>query len=205
MRGSPLPVPMRARRRPARDSGSEVRYISPPSLSLPPPSTSTLYTDPPVNRAPHTPPPAPLDGTRAGLSPEVRAGLDSAGIGEPTAVQRAAVPAITSGGDVFLAAETGSGKTFAYLAPLFRCAPPVHPPTRRRCSRPHELARCSRRRPSALPYRRLRALPPRPRVPVHAVRAVVRGPLVRVVASAACSGTRRPRGTFRSPIDRGWW
>ena len=38
----------------------------------------------------------------------------------PTAIQAQAVPAIMSGRDVIGVAKTGSGKTIAFLLPLFR-------------------------------------------------------------------------------------
>eukprot|EP00897_Mesotaenium_endlicherianum_P000104 jgi/Mesen1/10094/ME000074S09434 len=53
-----------------------------------------------------------------GLSEQVIAALKQAGFTRPSAVQAASVPAILTGGDVVVAAETGSGKTYAYLAPL---------------------------------------------------------------------------------------
>lgn len=44
--------------------------------------------------------------------------LERAQLHRPSAVQAAAVPSILTDGDVIMAAETGSGKTQAYLAPL---------------------------------------------------------------------------------------
>ncbi|PRW20256.1 DEAD-box ATP-dependent RNA helicase 22 [Chlorella sorokiniana] len=53
-----------------------------------------------------------------GLAPEVCSALQAAGYPRPAHAQELAVPAILRGGDVVLAAETGSGKSLAYLAPL---------------------------------------------------------------------------------------
>ncbi|KAJ7286709.1 hypothetical protein O6H91_Y320200 [Diphasiastrum complanatum] len=53
-----------------------------------------------------------------GLSQEVVESLQCAGLQRPSAVQAVAIPWILGGSDVILAAEAGSGKTHAYLAPL---------------------------------------------------------------------------------------
>eukprot|EP00040_Diaphanoeca_grandis_P019089 m.100563 g.100563 ORF g.100563 m.100563 type:complete len:516 (-) comp27255_c1_seq1:38-1585(-) len=52
------------------------------------------------------------------LLPGVIDALKANAITSPSPVQKLAIPAILSGKDLFVAAETGSGKTFAYLAPL---------------------------------------------------------------------------------------
>lgn len=41
-----------------------------------------------------------------------------AGFKSPSKIQRLAIPQILSGGNVVVAAETGSGKTLSYLIPL---------------------------------------------------------------------------------------
>lgn len=46
--------------------------------------------------------------------------LERAQLRHPSAVQGAAIPSILTDSDVVMAAETGSGKTQAYLAPLFQ-------------------------------------------------------------------------------------
>ncbi|KAB1207808.1 DEAD-box ATP-dependent RNA helicase 22 [Morella rubra] len=56
--------------------------------------------------------------TSLGVSEKLSRALYGAGIDRPSLVQAACVPAILSGKDVVVAAETGSGKTYAYLAPL---------------------------------------------------------------------------------------
>ncbi|XP_063240676.1 probable ATP-dependent RNA helicase DDX28 isoform X2 [Bacillus rossius redtenbacheri] len=53
-----------------------------------------------------------------GLSEEVVGILRRSGITEPTQIQEAGIPAVSSGRNVLLAAETGCGKTLAYLLPL---------------------------------------------------------------------------------------
>lgn len=53
-----------------------------------------------------------------GLDGEVAGALVRAELPQPSAVQAAAVPVILGPGDVVVAAETGSGKTHTYLAPL---------------------------------------------------------------------------------------
>ncbi|BBN15746.1 hypothetical protein MPTK1_7g00430 [Marchantia polymorpha subsp. ruderalis] len=53
------------------------------------------------------------------LSSELSDALTRANFMRPSLVQASSIPAILSGQDVIVAAETGSGKTHAYLAPLF--------------------------------------------------------------------------------------
>ncbi len=53
-----------------------------------------------------------------GLGTAVAAALRAAGCGRPSRVQELAVPRLLAGRDVVLAAETGSGKTYSYLAPI---------------------------------------------------------------------------------------
>ncbi|MCO5550243.1 hypothetical protein L7F22_003726 [Adiantum nelumboides] len=54
-----------------------------------------------------------------GLSQDIVDALEKAQLQRPSAVQAASIPLILADGDVVMAAETGSGKTQAYLAPLF--------------------------------------------------------------------------------------
>ena len=53
-----------------------------------------------------------------GLSPEVLKFIEEAGFTTPTAVQQKAIPEIMTGRDVIACAQTGSGKTAAYLLPI---------------------------------------------------------------------------------------
>lgn|GEM_PF-55648 len=52
------------------------------------------------------------------LSPEILANLQKMGIKEPMPVQQQAIPALLKGKDVIVRAQTGMGKTLAYLIPL---------------------------------------------------------------------------------------
>lgn len=53
-----------------------------------------------------------------GLHPSVVAALQRVGLSQPSHVQAQAVPVVMAGSDTVIAAETGCGKTLAYLAPL---------------------------------------------------------------------------------------
>ena len=54
-----------------------------------------------------------------GLNEAVARGFSSLGFESPTPVQKLAIPALLAGKDLYLESETGTGKTFAYLAPAF--------------------------------------------------------------------------------------
>ncbi len=72
--------------------------------------------------------------------PELVAALAKQEITEPTAIQIAALPVLLAGKDAYLNAETGTGKTLAYLLPLF-CRLVVNEPTQVVIVAPtHELA-----------------------------------------------------------------
>lgn len=53
-----------------------------------------------------------------GFSPELREGLDAMNFREPTPVQQQAIPLILEGKDIIASAQTGTGKTAAFLLPL---------------------------------------------------------------------------------------
>jgi ATP-dependent RNA helicase DeaD len=53
------------------------------------------------------------------VDPELVAALARQQITEPTAIQIAALPVLLAGKDAYLNAETGTGKTLAYLLPIF--------------------------------------------------------------------------------------
>lgn len=55
-----------------------------------------------------------------GVNPELTAGLAKAGIINPTEVQAAVIPAALEGRDVIGRSATGTGKTLAYLLPIFQ-------------------------------------------------------------------------------------
>lgn len=55
-----------------------------------------------------------------GLAPSLLNAISDIGYHEPTAIQRAAIPAILRGDDVLGAAQTGSGKTAAFALPMLQ-------------------------------------------------------------------------------------
>jgi superfamily II DNA/RNA helicase len=57
--------------------------------------------------------------TEIGVRPELVAALSKQRITEPTAIQIAALPVLLGGRDAYLNSETGTGKTLAYLLPIF--------------------------------------------------------------------------------------
>ena len=69
------------------------------------------------------------------------AALAKQGITEPTPIQDAALPVLLEGKDAYLNAETGTGKTLAYLLPLFERIDAGLPATQLMILAPtHELA-----------------------------------------------------------------
>ncbi|HUX38425.1 MAG TPA: DEAD/DEAH box helicase [Rectinemataceae bacterium] len=54
-----------------------------------------------------------------GLHDAVARGFATLGFEKPTEVQAKAIPALLAGRDLLMESETGTGKTFAYLAPIF--------------------------------------------------------------------------------------
>ena len=59
-----------------------------------------------------------MNFTEMGVAEEIVAALAKRGITEPTPIQVAAYPVLREGKSAYLTAETGTGKTFAYLLPL---------------------------------------------------------------------------------------
>ncbi|HAM04709.1 MAG TPA: ATP-dependent helicase, partial [Megasphaera sp.] len=55
-----------------------------------------------------------------GVTPELTNLLHTQGINEPTAVQAQSIPAIFKGRDVLAQAQTGTGKTLAFLLPALQ-------------------------------------------------------------------------------------
>jgi superfamily II DNA/RNA helicase len=53
------------------------------------------------------------------LAPELIAALAKQQISDPTPIQSTAIPVLMAGRDAYLHAETGTGKTLAYLLPIF--------------------------------------------------------------------------------------
>src|SRR5207302_4727548 len=68
--------------------------------------------------------PATLVSPRRGspalaLSPATLVAIENAGYQTPTSIQKAFIPRVLSGADVMGQAQTGTGKTAAYLIPFF--------------------------------------------------------------------------------------
>jgi superfamily II DNA/RNA helicase len=53
-----------------------------------------------------------------GLSPELLRAVDDSGYGEPTPIQRAAIPSVLMGKDLVGIAQTGTGKTASFVLPM---------------------------------------------------------------------------------------
>lgn len=58
--------------------------------------------------------------SKLGLSPEIIKAMRARGYKEPTPIQKELIPAIMSGHDVLAGAQTGTGKTAAYVLPLLQ-------------------------------------------------------------------------------------
>ena len=75
------------------------------------------------------------------LPPDLIAALSKQQISDPTPIQNAAIPVLMAGKDAYLNAETGTGKTLAYLLPLFARIDPALAATQVVIVAPtHELA-----------------------------------------------------------------
>jgi len=61
-----------------------------------------------------------MDFSQLGLAPAQLSACKSLGYNEPTPIQRQAIPVILSGRDVIVCAETGTGKTAAFLLPILQ-------------------------------------------------------------------------------------
>ena len=72
---------------------------------------------------------------RLGLSPELLRAVAQQGYTEPTPVQTQAIPLVLAGRDVLAGAQTGTGKTAAFVLPDAPAPPrvtrqrPVHAPS----------------------------------------------------------------------------
>ena len=76
-----------------------------------------------------------------GLKPELESALAKEKITIPTAVQLAAIPELLAGKDAYISSETGTGKTLAYLLPVFNAVDPSIKNTQAIIIAPtHELA-----------------------------------------------------------------
>src|SRR5688500_11318375 len=122
--------------------------------------------------------------TQLHLHPNLLKGIRELGFTRPTPVQAAAIPLATTGRDVLACAQTGSGKTAAFLLPIMHRlldkprrttralvpAPAGQPPQRRRQpppGRPHRARPAPRPVQSPTPPRTSTAPPPSPACPAH--------------------------------------
>src|SRR5690348_10202914 len=55
-----------------------------------------------------------------GLKPELLRAVNEKGYSEPTPIQAQAIPAVLAGGDVLAGAQTGTGKTAAFVLPILQ-------------------------------------------------------------------------------------
>ena len=62
---------------------------------------------------------------RLGLVPELIEGLKAEGLTRPTPIQEKAIPVLLQGKDAYVSSATGTGKTLAYLIPLFEMEAPA--------------------------------------------------------------------------------
>ena len=56
--------------------------------------------------------------TEFGFDPRLQEGIDTLGFEETTPVQEKAIPVVLDGRDLIATAQTGTGKTAAYLLPI---------------------------------------------------------------------------------------
>ena len=66
-----------------------------------------------------------------GLSPPLVSAIERLGHEAPTQVQREVIPVLLRGGDAWVSAETGSGKTAAFVLPLLELLSRADPRTPR--------------------------------------------------------------------------
>ena len=55
-----------------------------------------------------------------GFDPTLMEGIEAMGFEKPTPIQEQAIPAILQGNDIIGAAQTGTGKTAAFLLPVIQ-------------------------------------------------------------------------------------
>jgi ATP-dependent RNA helicase DeaD len=98
--------------------------------------------------------------TDLSLTPDLIAALAKQQISDPTPIQIVAIPALADGKDAYLRAETGTGKTLAYLLPLFMRIDPAQAATQVVIVAPtHELAIQIHRQACELALNAGRAIP----------------------------------------------
>ena len=82
-----------------------------------------------------------MNFTDLGISDALVQALEKEGITAPMPIQTEAIPALIEGRDAYVSAETGMGKTLAYLLPLFGKIDPAVPNAQAMVLAPtHELA-----------------------------------------------------------------
>jgi ATP-dependent RNA helicase RhlE len=67
-----------------------------------------------------------LTFTHFNFEPELTEGLQAMGFNKPTPIQQQAIPIILNGSDIIACAQTGTGKTAAYLLPIINKIIPEH-------------------------------------------------------------------------------
>lgn len=71
-----------------------------------------------------------------GLSDALVRAVADQGYAQPTPIQRQAIPAVLSGGDLLAAAQTGTGKTAGFVLPLLQRLSTAQPHPQRNGRRP---------------------------------------------------------------------
>ena len=93
--------------------------MTPRAHSAPPVSLETVLAAAPGDVDPDSLPDETAEGFASlGLDSRLLSALTALGYEEPTPIQRAAIPALLTGGDVLAQAATGTGKTAAFALPL---------------------------------------------------------------------------------------
>jgi ATP-dependent RNA helicase RhlE len=62
-----------------------------------------------------------VDFTSFAFHPQINRGISTAGYSSPTPIQLRTIPAILEGRDVLGLAQTGTGKTAAFVLPILEC------------------------------------------------------------------------------------
>ncbi|XP_015813330.1 probable ATP-dependent RNA helicase DDX4 isoform X2 [Nothobranchius furzeri] len=78
------------------------------------------YDDIPVEVSGTNPPPAIMTFEEAGLCESLKKNISKSGYVKPTPVQKHGIPIISAGRDLMASAQTGSGKTAAFLLPILQ-------------------------------------------------------------------------------------
>ena len=96
-----------------RNGAPQPRNTAPYRPNTPqPPVPARIPTQPPVAISPAF--------AALGLAPELLRAVAQEGYTEPTPVQREAIPHVLAGRDVLAGAQTGTGKTAAFVLPILQ-------------------------------------------------------------------------------------